>query len=509
MVKQLRFAILLCCISVAGSAFATTRYIAANGSDSNDGASKTTPWLHAPGMSGCSSNCASYTPVAGDSFILRGGDTWHRYSSGGTGGTPVGLPWSWTHSGNSSNAIYVGVDKTWYAGASWTRPVLSSDNPISTSVVSSCAHDNTGSNTLTISSANYVTFDNLEMSGWCWSGGSGAHIERSSTTHITISNFYIHGWSHTSGFTDTAWMIHGNTGGATNNVITGTTIDGSDTTQRSGFAVYGDCYELSGNTFRYLSNGAVCWNPTQIHDNMFEYIVESTDSAGTHGNVIEAIGGPSTPTWFYNNAVRHTTGGGVGLGVNVWLNVATALYFFNNVFYDIGNSANCVMLSNQQGNNTRNNSFIWNNTIDASCSLSLMVGDSTSSTFNGDLWFENNHLIGYTNIGGLIANRGGTYTTHETTDVYQTESAANSQGYTNTNAYAPTSAGDITVGSVTNLTSSCATFGAALCSDTTVGGTRTPNARPASGAWDAGAYEFNQSGSNPPNPPGGLSAVVH
>jgi len=38
-------------------------YIASNGSDANSGTSKTSPWLHAPGMTGCSGNCASHTPV--------------------------------------------------------------------------------------------------------------------------------------------------------------------------------------------------------------------------------------------------------------------------------------------------------------------------------------------------------------------------------------------------------------------------------------------------------------
>src|ERR1700683_21618 len=34
-------------------------YIAANGSDSNNGTSETSPWQHAPGMPACSATCAS------------------------------------------------------------------------------------------------------------------------------------------------------------------------------------------------------------------------------------------------------------------------------------------------------------------------------------------------------------------------------------------------------------------------------------------------------------------
>ena len=351
-------------LAFATSASGTTYYIAASGSDTNSGTSSSSAWLHAPGMNGCSSNCASVTPQPGDRFIFRGGDTWHRST-----GTPKGLDWAWTWSGTLANPIYVGVDKTWFAGAAWSRPVLNIDNPLSTSVVGSCTYDNSGGSIVTFSNAHYITLDNFEMKGFCWSGGSGNHIDRANSTYIVLSNLYIHGWSHTSGFTDTAWMIHGNSGGATHNSILDSTIDGSDSPYRSGFAVYGDCYELGRNTFRYLSNGSVCWNPTLIHDNLFEYIIETTDNAGTHGNVLEEVGGHSGTGWFYNNVVRHTTGGGIGLGVNVWLNVSSTQYIYNNIFYDIGNPQGCLKLNNQQGNSSRNTTNIWNNTFDAPCTI--------------------------------------------------------------------------------------------------------------------------------------------
>jgi hypothetical protein len=43
-----------------------------NGSDSNNGTSMATPWLHAPRLPECTGNRASHTPVAGDQFIFRG-----------------------------------------------------------------------------------------------------------------------------------------------------------------------------------------------------------------------------------------------------------------------------------------------------------------------------------------------------------------------------------------------------------------------------------------------------
>src|ERR1700735_490420 len=57
-----------------------TYYISkSTGSDSNSASaaqSKSSPWAHLPGMASCTSNCAAYSPVPGDQFILKGGDTW-------------------------------------------------------------------------------------------------------------------------------------------------------------------------------------------------------------------------------------------------------------------------------------------------------------------------------------------------------------------------------------------------------------------------------------------------
>src|SRR6266550_2360085 len=137
-----RFVVLVFILSFsyAGRASATTYYIAANGSDSNSGTSKTTPWLHAPGMPSCIGVCASTTPKPGDSFLFRGGDTWHRSASisGGNDVTMSGQ-WTWSWSGtptscayptSTSTCIYIGVDTTWFSGSSFARPQISWDNPI-------------------------------------------------------------------------------------------------------------------------------------------------------------------------------------------------------------------------------------------------------------------------------------------------------------------------------------------------------------------------------------------
>ena len=122
----------------------------------------------------------SYTPVAGDSFILRGGDTWHFGNSGlspYTGGTwdiytvayGSGKDSSCIYEGTQTGCVYWGVDQTWYSGSAWTRPILDGDNPPSTSLVASCTYQvaNTGQYVTNeiVSLAPDTIFDNFELRG--------------------------------------------------------------------------------------------------------------------------------------------------------------------------------------------------------------------------------------------------------------------------------------------------------------------------------------------------------
>lgn len=73
-----------------------THYIDfAAGSDGNNGTAKGTPWQYAPGMPGCSSNCAAYSHSAGDHFIFKGGVTWQNTAPYNT----TVAPWSISNSG--------------------------------------------------------------------------------------------------------------------------------------------------------------------------------------------------------------------------------------------------------------------------------------------------------------------------------------------------------------------------------------------------------------------------
>src|ERR1700733_6228161 len=69
-------------VALASLGITNCYYIAASGSDSNNGTSESTPFLHAPGMGACGNNCSTGLIVPGVGFIFRGGDTWHFGNSG-------------------------------------------------------------------------------------------------------------------------------------------------------------------------------------------------------------------------------------------------------------------------------------------------------------------------------------------------------------------------------------------------------------------------------------------
>ena len=173
----------------------TTYYIDFNsGSDSNNGLSENTPWKRAPGMVGFS---GFYNHNYGDHFIFRGGVTWPsstlpltiKYSGGGVG-----------------NEDAYTVDKSWYAGNIWARPIFDGQQSL-------------GANAYIIGDyiyeASNIIIDNLELinvgdpstdSGTAidFIGGSNIEIKNNilepngiqafaySTAHKDASNIYIH-----------------------------------------------------------------------------------------------------------------------------------------------------------------------------------------------------------------------------------------------------------------------------------------------------------------------------
>ena len=543
MKKLVFFLLLFCCAVAANATHTCTICFISDGNfvacaDSNAGSLKSAPWCHAPGMSAATGNASTQVPVAGDSYILCGGCTWH---GGNSSATPyIGASgWNWAWSGSSGNPIYVGVDVTWFSGGSFTRPILNYDNPLwtGTGFPASCAHAESGV-LVGIGVNSFVTFDNFEFTGVCWTGQSstnGAMLEvPGGSTNIIISNDYFHGWTMTSGASDNFASIETFGGGtvADLNQFVSIVVDGQDSPHfpsgsancqwfpndaagcASGQGFNGaHSYDIHNSVIRYVSNIIVTSNCHTIHDNVFEFLYD-TFASGTmqqHPNVMNCLGGATGDNlYWYNNLMRHTFS-----TQNIFFAVRTNIYFFNNVMYDNMNSSigslpgGCIRMNNVSNSTVPTTAYIYNNTFgDATCQIKFEVPNSPLTAWSGTGNFQNNHLINFTALNQLyICNTALTCTINDNgNEIFQTTASATAQGYVAGNNYAPTASGNVTVGAGNNNTSLVATFspvdsaygsGFAGVSLQSGSGGEVPlypsitiNPRPAFGSWDSGAYQF-------------------
>ena len=534
-------------------------YIAANGSDTNSGTSKSSPWLHAPGMPSCTSNCAAYKPAAGDQIIFRGGDTWHFGNSAlspYTGGT-----WNWNSvgvNGASGNPIYVGVDQTWFSGGSWTRPILSGDNPVCNSTlpsgcststlsapngstitqyyVASCAHQilPSGSNIMVdFTSRKYFTFDNFELTGLCQSSaGQPSNYDvyiryGSANGPLTFSNNYLHGWSHTkyAGANSSAACNNGvciNVRIFSGSVLSGPgenllydVVDGSDSDPVGAEFAYTGLYNVAYSVIRYTSD-AITTTFHLFHDNLYEYFFENG-----HSNVFESSNTEFAGTnALYNNVFRHIESSGGNGGVMLWLYPpsGTKDYVFNNVAYDVGS---LEYLNTGNSGSSLGSYFYFNNTWQSNVSQLIIRCEN----LNGTMVEANNQYI---TDGGAYKNGCASPTT-SLTPLLMSNATASADGYSSSQvyAYSPTSGTSPTVGTGTNQQAYCTALSAAgltdaatACqSDTTYSCTynttnhsvscpaRTTVARPAT-AWNIGGYQQSSVQAAGPNAPTGLIAIV-
>ncbi len=536
----------------AGSAFATTYYVAATGSDSNNGTSETTPWLHAPGMSTATGLASSATINPGDSIIFRGGDTWHFGNSALTpfAGYQDGA-WNFKSSGTSTNCnlnasagaittsscIYIGVDQTWFSGSSWVRPQFNMDNPITNASPSSCSYEDS-SDTLLNFSGHYLVIDNLEILGYCWNVTSVFNSVVHIGTNDEIKNSYWHGWTMGQTATgcgscdsDEYWAIGpSGVGNWPNYVrIDHNVFDGSDSTYGNLAVAAGNATggifltggEIDHNVLNHCSNGMKYDAAILIHDNLFENMSEP-HVGGTHGNVMEWSPVDYTVSTYYFDNIVTATDEGETIDMYPGASASSKFgYIFNNVMTGPnGNPTNCYMI---EGGGPGNGATtgppgpveFFNNTSVSPCEIRSLRGSSTGV-------FQNNHFIGYSSSGAIGDFSFTTTSTDNGNEIWQTQIAANGQGYTQSNNYAPVLGTNATVEKGANLTPLCTSMdnrvAMAACQLGIAGVTynttihtvvdNTPSTRPISGAWDVGAYEFSGPVSGRPNPPTGLTATV-
>lgn len=535
-------------VPLAGFATASvpTFYIAANGSDANAG-TQSFPWLHAPGMSTCTSACASHTPAPGDRFIFRGGDTWHFGDS--TKIPFVGFKtnaWNPTASGTAANCdvspsstvgtsscIYWGVDQTYFTGSSWVRPIMNFDNPVSTTPPTVCAFNDWALDPVQFT-GNYNIIDNFEWVGWCshTSTGNGAipFLIYMAGVGSEIKDGYYHGWSLDSTTMACTAADHGCDSFFIFNSVNSITqytrndhnyVDGTDSTlgnqvgcvPTSGYtkcgtgAVWEGGGEVDHNYVNQVSNGVKFTDVWTFHDNILDQFYESYgNSDGVHGNIFEqptaTSAGPWTiDTYAYNNVILRTQ---IGESFDMYPGSAAAgkgMFVFNNVMVNPdGNSGvNCYMLEGDASGGPGTVNF-FNNTSVSQC---FLRGLRLTAPTKMNVTFQNNQYLSYSPATlAQFISQGGITPLDNGNAIFQTTSAACG---TATTYYAPNAASCQTVHHGANLSSLCSQMDNAAAAAACLNGiqgitfnatnhTVTDNpVSPRGSSWDAGAFEFQSS----------------
>jgi hypothetical protein len=578
MARLIRIAILMTCILFAGRAYAAggacpsganytnpadangplvtlaslgvknCYYVAASGSDSNSGTSEGSPWLHAPQMPNCSSNCATVQSGGvppGTGIILRGGDTWHFGNSGASPYT--GGSWNFnsgqTPDGTSANPIYAGVDQSWFSGGAWTRPILNGDNPLSTSAVGSCAYQIGSVNEFIILDARkYIIVDNFELTGLCQQKvGQPGHYDvyfsyGSAGGPVYFLNNYVHGDTHVpfagsngspsctgSNVCFNISVFEGSASGG--EIVAKNVIDMSDSEPVGTGLCKGGFANVSYNVFLYTSQ-CITVGMHLFHDNLYGNFYENG-----HSNVLESnnVADASGTNAVYNNVFfQLETAGPAHGGVALWPSppVGTTDYFFNNLMYAVGQME--VFNVGQNGLN-QGAIVVFNNTFQINSGQGFIFG------------CQSHYVHPFTAVNNLYIVDGTAYSTpcsglSDVTNLSMSNSTAKSKGFTASQnyAYSPTSSSSPTAGTGTNNATFCSALSiaasnlptlsdAALAcqSDTSYACTyatsshtvscpsRTVVARPMNTAWDKGAYQSSGTQASGPNPPSNLTATVN
>lgn len=320
-----------------------------------------------------------------------------------------------------------------------------------------------------------------EISGGCIAGnGNSGHC---------VQNTAIYNFQYATNNVITSWRggLYTEADAASGYLVAGNKMWGilSDANTQ-----HADCFYLQGGTVSYNNilrdfypgaaafytesmNGYAAGNVEILFNNVIFGI--GTDGAGT-----------STPPMGWSSEFAPSSGNTAPTPI---------LASYNNTMYaNVGNTF-CI------------NSGQW---FGASCSMTVPVTVQNNYCVSSQAaghWIESGGCGTWNGIAGASLSAQ-----LDNTAVIQSPTAASSAGYTQANNFAPISASSPTVayassGNSVNLTSLCSTSVggvslANLCYD--ING----NPRPATGGWQAGAYQFSSdSGSQPPAPPTNLNGT--
>lgn len=470
-------------IAIVQSAVAGTFYIDyVNGSDTNSGTNKSSPWKKCPGMPGFG---GSYSHAAGDRFIFKGGVTWPTSS----------LPLTFGYSGTSGAYDYYGVDQSWHSGGSWSRPIFDKQRAGDKIVVFPAGRQ-------------YIQLDNIDIRNVKVGSGFGVgSVIVNGNSNITISKCWIHAWYHVDPLPG---GDQGTYGGIINNpfgqsppavisnfLVTHCDIGSPESGGNSGGALYYPG-EVAFCKIHDVPN-AILLGGGNVHDNEFYNIRHSYDPAA-HDNLwyLSNWGGnqqvTNVPAYFYNNYIHDCTVSEL-LYPNLNAYGTKNIYIYNNVVTRCSGSSKVVDVDTYQMVNGAANIYIFNNTFEHSSATFIRVGDRRPTyAAPNRIDFFNNHFIG----GGSQFVPSGTLSSSNGNNVQHTSVvAAALAGFKIDTLFAPSLLSAITVGKGVNKANMNLP---GIGYDTSLGGLRKPLKRPATGNWSIGAYEFTDSPVAPPGP---------
>ena len=454
-----------------------------SGSDRNTGTSKTAPWQHSPGMNGCTANCASYLPVAGDRFLFEGGDTWPN------GAFPLA-----TGGGTPGKPDYYGVETDWYSGGSWTQPTFSGGG---SNITGTDPNGSGGAQDviMDLRSHDFIEVDDIHFANFTASGlaspyGTCAAIEMVGDHNITINRVSVPNMAVDS----TSWS-----GPDCYGVLAATysPYSGNSIVENSSFSGAANSYATAilclGNVENNTVNRMIgeiypCGHGT-ISGNLLENCGNPfpAGSSGIHADAIQTDN--SDGTYYIHDNVIHDTGADQSAPNECESmligNPNETDYVWNNVLYSI--HGNAISLTQDSAPGVA--AYIWNNSIAGGQDGSAYCFRSGHRSTWTTITIQNNLCI--SNAGAVDpALAATTLTTNH--QVTLSTSTASKDGYTSTEthifspdeSFAPS-----VVAGGTNLTTNCSGSLSALCSDSTYAGTRTPLSRPTGAtSWDIGAY---------------------
>jgi hypothetical protein len=496
------------------------------GSESNSGTSESSPWKRAPGMHEFS---AAYSHEAGDHFIFEGGVTWPNET------LPLAPPEGRTGSGEAGDPDVYGVNESWHAGAGYKAPIFDAEGK---EVTNGCSHENCSDYNVfvNLSDDDYITIEGIHFIGWANTkhepyGTCGVIFFEDNENespyqtdeHITIDNVTINEFtvgdkvespqlvadepSQESEGRRCAAIV-GRSGNSTSpegeSLVENSTIEGvptKDVPPYGGSWVEGirNVPNAIDDTVKYMNN---MYFPGggggTIAGNLFEDCGYPEFDEGyqgeDHANVMEfadteAQRTAGKPFYIYDNVIDGSGDNGHAQCESSFLGRGT-VYMWNNVYFHVhGNPPELEANENAVGKD-----YIWNNTLEGS---GLGQGPCIQQGHSGFVMelvvVQNNLCIGE---GEVAARTGGhkleADTVTEDHNLVLARSKAAADGYTTSErfVYSPTSEHAPTVGAGVNLHALCTGALAGLCEDTDYAGARSPVARPASGNWDIGAYEW-------------------